>query len=332
MKSVKKPKLGIVGLGMVGEPLMRYFELKGFKRGSNLFCYDTDPKKDYADDITKADIVFVSVPSPRNSDGSCNTNIVESVIKEYADKNKVFVVKSTVEPGFCARLAKKYKVPILFNPEFLTEARAWEDMINPDRQIVAHTVTAKRHASHVLGLLPEAFFSSPGTLGTYTFTRLNSTEAEIGKYAGNLFGALKVTYGNVLADFCEALEKSLRKEGIKTAINYNHVRHAVAHDKRIGDSWLDVHHGDYRGYGGYCFPKDVDALIATMQKTIKKLPLGSAVCKRLEKGTALLMAMRDYNTALLASQGFTPEGISMHDHEVAELLESKKQKYGKRKK
>lgn len=330
MIAVKKAKIGIVGLGMVGNPIRQYFELKGFRRGKNLFCYDADPKKNYFDDIKKADVVFVSVPTPKNADGSCNTSIVEAVIKQYASRDKVFVVKSTVEPGTCARLAKKYKTAILFNPEFLTEARAWEDMLNPDRQIVAHTASAKHHASMVLGLLPDAFFTSPGTLGTYNFTRLNSTEAELGKYAGNLFGALKVTYANVLADFCQALEHTLKKEGIKEKVNYEHIRYIVSHDKRIGDAWMDVYHGNYRGYGGYCFPKDTEALIVTMQKSINKLPQKSVARLRLTKGIKILEAMRDYNTALLASQGYTPDGISMHDHEVKEIVEKNK-KNGRKK-
>ncbi len=315
MPQIKKPKVGIVGLGMVGEPLQKYFELKGFKRGRNLFCYDTDPKKHYLDDVAKADVIFVCVPSPRKPDGSCDISIAESVIKKYADKGKVFVVKTTVEPGTCVRLAQKYKTAILFNPEFLTEVRAWEDMINPDRQIVAHTASARQYASMVLNLLPVAFFSSPGILGTYNFTRLNSTEAEIGKYAGNWFGALKVTYANILADFCQALENVLEKEDIKEKIDYEHIRHIVSHDRRIGDAWMDIYHGNYRGYGGYCFPKDTDALIAVMDKTIKKLPVKSAARNRLQKGIKLLEAMRDYNTALLDSQGYNPEGISRHDHE-----------------
>ncbi len=331
MSSVKNPKIGIIGLGMVGEPLKRYFELRGFKRSLDLFCYDTDAGKDYSDDVNKAELIFVCVPSPRNPDGSCNTGFVESVIEKYANPGKVFIVKSTVEPGTCLRLSGRYKVPILFSPEFLTESRAWEDMINPDRQIVAHTPNAKQYASDVLRLLPVAFFSSPGTLGTYSFIRVNSTEAEIGKYAGNLFGALKVSYGNILADFCEAVGEALKKESLREDVDYNNVRRIVAHDKRIGDAWLDVYHGGYRGYGGYCFPKDTDALIASMKKTIKKLPLKSKIRGRLEKGAALFEAMRNYNEFLLETQGYTPKEISFHSHDVRKIVDgnNKKQKRGK---
>ena len=73
-------KIGIIGLGIVGEPIKRWFEEKrGFKRGVNLFCYDVDPTKSYFDDYNLADIIFVAVPTPPNPDGSCNISIVESV-------------------------------------------------------------------------------------------------------------------------------------------------------------------------------------------------------------------------------------------------------------
>lgn len=322
--AVEKPNIGIVGLGMVGEPLRRYFELEGFTRGKNLFCYDTDPKKNYSDDAHSAHVIFVTVPTPRNPDGSCNAKIVESVIREYADPDKVFVIKSTIEPGTAERLAKKYKVKILFNPEFLTESRAWEDMVNPDRQIVAHTASAKTHSSEILNLLPKAFFSSPGTLGAYHFTRINATEAELGKYAGNAFGATKVTFGNVFADLCDALEYVFKKEGIHVPIDYNNVRKMIAHDRRIGDAWLDVGHGKYRGFGGYCLPKDLDALIFTARALEKRLPADSTNRVLLDRGMRILEAIRDYNNTLLASQGIPFDKATGHDHEVATFLKQQK--------
>lgn len=315
-----KLKIGIVGIGMVGEPLKRYFEMQGFARGKTLFCYDTDPKKSYSEDVTKADIIFVTVPTPRNVDGSCNTTIVESVIAKFRDDKKLFVVKSTVPPGTTETLAKKYRCKIIFNPEFLTEVRAWEDMVNPDRQIVAHTIHAKEHTSAVLAMLPRAFFSSPGTLGTYEFKRINATEAELGKYAGNAFGATKVAFGNIFADLAMGLEEVLRKEGVPVSVDYNNVRSMIAHDRRIGDSWLDVYHGKFRGFGGYCLPKDLDALISRAHTVIQKLSPKSERRVLLQKGIAILEAVRDYNHALLASQGILFEKITGHNNQVDEYI------------
>jgi UDPglucose 6-dehydrogenase len=326
----KEIKIGIIGIGMVGSPFKRYFEEKGFKRGKNLFCYDVDPKKGFFDDVSKANIIFISVPTPRNSDGSCNVSIVEDTVKKFHNKKKVLVIKSTIEPGVVARLQKKYKCPILFNPEFLTESRAWEDFIRPDRQVVGHTAKSKIHAGNVLNLLPEAFFSSPGSLGTYDFVRLNSSEAEMGKYAGNVFGAMKVVFGNILADFCAALEKVLRKEGIRERVHYENVRKMLAHDRRIGDAWLNVKHGEYRGFGGYCFPKDTDAFIVFAKKLEKKLSVKNKEERSLKKlvrqGINFLESMRDYNVELLKSQGLTVEDVSSHNSELNEKLKKLKRK------
>lgn len=317
---VKKPIIGIVGIGMVGAQLRRYFELMGFERKKNLLCFDTDPAKKCSDDIASASIIFICVPTPSRSDGRCDTSIVESVIAKYASPERVLVIKSTVEPATCERFAKKYRTQIFFNPEFLTESRAWEDMINPDRQVVGHTTSAEYMSGILLNLLPRAFFSSPGTLGTYRFSRINATEAELGKYAGNVFGAMKVVFGNIFADLCRVTERILERESITASVEYENVRLILGHDRRIGDAWLDVSHGNYRGYGGYCFPKDTNALIAFARLMVRALPHASSDQKLLDAGVKVFEAMRDYNRALLASQGLTEAMVNRHDTEFAKKL------------
>jgi len=310
-----KIKIGIVGLGMVGTPLMRWFEECGFKRGENLFCYDADPKKDFFDDIQLADVVFICVPTPPNPDGSCNVSIVESVVEQFSEKDTILIIKSTVPPGTTVNLAKKYNCTILFNPEFLTEAQAWEDFIRPDRQIVAYSDKEKRHfISTVLNLLPAAAFQSPGVMGTYHFHEAHSTEAELAKYAGNTFGAIKVSFSNVLADICEAV-----------GADYENVKELVGHDRRIGRAWMDVCHGSYRGFGGYCFPKDLDALILFFKEVIANLSKDAKNKKEvLDKGLALLRSVRDYNEALLRSQGLSTAKVSSHDKDLKKQLKNLK--------
>jgi len=326
----KKPKIGVVGIGMVGKETMRYFLEHGWARGRDLFLYDKDPAKKFSDDVSKSDIIFISVPTPPLKNGSCDTSIVESVVAKYHNQHRVLVIKSTVEPGTIARLQKKYKSPILFNPEFLTESRAWEDFLRPDRQIVGHTAKSMEFASHVLNLLPTAYFSSPGTLGTYEFTRINSSEAELGKYASNIFGAIKVAYANILADFSQALETILKREGIKLPVKYENVRRMVAHDRRIGDAWMDVYKGNYRGFGGYCFPKDFKAF----------LTLGNRLARGLNKkkdkdlktnilsATGALKAIWRYNDNLLKTQNLNIKMVSSHEKDVealaAKVLKKKK--------
>ena len=310
-----KIKIGIIGLGMVGEPIRRWFqEVNGHKRGWDLYCYDVDSKKGYSDDVNMADVIFVSVPTPTNPDGSCNTSIVESAVAGIKD-GKIIIVKSTVQPGTVERLQKKYpKKRLIFNPEFLTESQAWEDFISPDRQIVGTTSKSVSDAIEVLNLLPKKHFIRPWT-SDYSKKSVNATEAEFGKYASNVFGFIKVIYGNILADLCYTVGKVQR---IK--VDYENIRELLGADLRIGQAWLNVSHGNYCGAGGYCFPKDMNAFIAfgeTLEKdAIKKKLLDREHIKVLQGGIAVLKAVRDYNKVLIESQGLSMEDVSRHDKEI----------------
>ncbi len=321
-----KIKLGIIGIGMVGTPLMRWFLEKGFERGKALFCYDADPKKGYFDDVSKANILFICVPTPPNPDGSCNISIVESVVSQLPERenrlNWCIIIKSTVTPGTTAYLCRKYKTRgcFLFNPEFLTEAQAGVDFIRPDRQIIAAAdEESRRWLNLVMNLLPIATYSSPGFFQSkdgrkkYHFHEVNSTEAELAKYGGNVFGAVKVAYSNIIADFCEIF-----------GVPYENVGLLIGYDRRIGAAWMDTLHGKYRGFGGFCFPKDLAALIAHGEKRLKNLKCFDAKKKRaFFRAIGVLKAVWDYNKALLESQGLTIEEVSSHDDELKKKLEQK---------
>jgi UDPglucose 6-dehydrogenase len=321
-KKMEKMRIGLIGVGMVGTPLKRWFFEKGWERGKNLFCYDADPKKGFYDDVSCASVVFICVPTPPNPDGSCNASIVESVVAQLPDRERCVVIKSTVPPGTTAALRKKYKSKgyFLFNPEFLTEAQAWEDFIRPDRQIVAAAdEDSRKWISVVLNLLPIGSFQSPGVDGTYNFHEVNSTEAELAKYAGNNFGALKVAFFNNLCDRCQLL-----------GANYENVRMLVTHDRRIGGAWTDVNHGGFRGYAGFCFPKDSDATIAHDEELLKTLKeKNDGFAEVFEKGLNLLKAKREYNKTLLGFQGRTVEELSVHDKQVKKKIKTRKRRKNK---
>lgn len=318
-----KIKIGVVGLGMVGGTIQKWFEeIKGYKRGKELFCYDIDPKKSASDDITKADIIFVAVPTPPNADGSCNTTLVKSVVAEIPD-GKVIVVKSTVEPGTVEYLQKKYpKKFMMFNPEFLTESQAWSDFVDPDRQIVGHTEKSKSFASDVLSILPDAFFVTPGTKdkNCYGKVRINATEAEMGKYAANVFGYIKVIFGNMLADAAYGLTQKFKNDDVPMTVDYNNIAEMLGHDRRIGMSWLSVNHGNFCGAGGFCFPKDMNAFIHFNEDLIKSLKkikkTDKGLIKSLEAGLNVLKTVRDYNIQLLKWQGLSLEEVSYHNNKL----------------
>lgn len=298
-------KIGIVGVGMVGTPLKRYFEdVKGYQRQSNLFLYDTDPQKKYSDNVSKADVVFVCVPTPRTPEDKANLSALDSAFKTIKG-SKVVVIKSTIPPGTTESFQKKYpRHKILFNPEFLTEKQAWDDFIKPDRQIVGFTEKSIDAAHAVLSLLPKAPFMSPWGVGTYRSVKITATEAEIIKYAGNVHFARKVNFANLLANVSE-----------KLGANYENIRVGLAADHRIGDSHLDVYHGGYRGFGGFCFPKDLDAFVARLDEL------------DLKDEANFLRKDKEFNKNLLAKQGLTLEDVSVHDHEwIQKKLKTKKSK------
>lgn len=318
-KNPQKLKIGIVGVGIVGEPIRRWFEeINGYKRRRDIFCYDADPKKGYFDDINKAEIIFVAVPTPPNSDGSCNTSIVEAAVSKIND-GKVVVVKSTIEPGTVERLQKKYpKKRFIFNPEFLTESQAWEDFLSPDRQIIGTTSKSVSDAVEVLNLLPKKNFIRPWT-SDYSKKSVNATEAEMGKYASNVFGYMKVIYGNILADMAHAINYQFKKDGTSARVDYNNIREIIGADLRIGPAWLNVEHGNYCGAGGYCFPKDMAAFIKFAEKLEQKLSKDKTKADFaciLKRGIFVLKSMQDYNTELLKWQNLTVEEVSKHDKEI----------------
>jgi len=292
------PKIGILGVGWVGGQLKRYLEeIKKYKAGDNLLLFDIDPKK-CAGDINQAEVIFVALPTPRNpKDGTCDLSIIEGIISKIQGE-KIIVLKSTIPPGTTEGMQKKYpQHKFLFNPEFLTESRAWEDMLRPDRQIVGFTEKSVDVAHLVLSLLPKAPFMSPWGLGTYQPIRITATEAELIKYAGNVYFAQKVNWANALAKMSE-----------KLGVDYENIRKAMSADHRIGDSHLDVMHGKYRGFGGYCFPKDTSAFMMFAKE------------QGLDDVHQLLKAAWDFNEHLLNEQGLTIDDVSKHISDLEKII------------
>ena len=285
------PNIGIIGVGWVGAQVKRYFEeFKGYTSGVDLFTHDIDPAK-CVGDINQAAVVFVVVPTPRNpKDGSCDTSILENAVSKVGGAGKVVVLKSTIPPGTTEKMQARYpQHKFLFNPEFLSERTAWHDMLRPDRQIVGFTNSSMEEAHLVLSLLPKAPFMSPWGIGTYHQTRITSTEAEFIKYGGNVYFAQKVNWANAMA-----------RAAANMGADYENIRKGMSADFRIGDSHLDVNHGGYKGFGGYCFPKDTSAFMAFAKE------------RGLNDVHDLLLAAWKFNERLLAEQGLTYDDVSKH--------------------
>lgn len=258
-------RIGIVGTGMVGGALQRYYQSIGVEP----LVYDKGKSIGSMDDVNQADIIFVCVPTPFYLDeGGFDLSYVRAALATIKD-GKVVVMKSTMVPGTTAALQAEYpQFTMLYNPEFLVEKFADRDTAHPDRQIIGVTKVSAACAEQVLALLPQA-----------PYVRIvSSTEAELIKYFGNTFLSLRVTFANQMYDLCQ-----------KMGAEYDLVRDGIAADARIGPSHFDVFYGDYRGYGGKCLPKDTRALIQFGERM--GVPL------------TLLEAAEKYNNALCQSQG-----------------------------
>ena len=239
-------KIGICGIGMVGGALKRYFEKKP---NYELYLYDKKGTGSI-DELNKADFIYICLPTPSKKDGSCDTSIIEEVVDQI-DGEKIIIIKSTVPPGTTDKLQKKYiQHRFLFNPEFLTELTADQDMCYPDRQIVGYTERSFTVAKDIIQQLPLAPFERI----------VKAKEAEMCKYFGNTWFSTKVIFANQMYDVCRELD-----------IDYDAVRDIAAADRRIGRTHLDVFHKGYRGYGGKCLPKDTKALIKFAESPLLEL-------------------------------------------------------------
>jgi UDPglucose 6-dehydrogenase len=184
-------------------------------------------------------------------DGSADLSIVEGVLQELADApgERIAVVKSTVPPGSTENWNKKFSsqgLHVIFNPEFLTEANALDDMRNQNRIILGGP---RPWINEVKQIFQTAFPQVP-------IVKTSSTTAEMVKYMTNNFLTVKVSFANEMAQICEALDNS----GLN--VDYDKVVEYAKYDKRLGDSHWSVPGPDgNRGFGGHCFPKDVNAMI-----------------------------------------------------------------------
>ncbi len=202
--------------------------------------------------IRQSDVIFIAVGTPPRSDGSPDLTAIHAVgddIAAHADQPKIVVIKSTVPVGtgddLQARLDQKSRVKcsVVNNPEFLKEGSAVSDFQKPDRVIIG---AEDAEAAAVVAELHEPFIRNQRPV--HTMTR---AAAEMTKYAANSCLATRISFINQIANMCDAL-----------GIDVNDVRRGIGSDSRIGFQFL--YPG--AGYGGSCFPKDVQGLIHVARK------------------------------------------------------------------
>ena len=245
---MKKFKVGVIGNGFVGEAISF-----AFSSVSDLYIYDTDPSKSLndLDSLHNCDYIFICVPTPMFKDGSQDLSYVQSAFDKATSK-PIYILKSTVLPGTTEMLSKKYSnIKIIFSPEFLSERTAKLDMLTQSRIILGGDLSLTKKAKPLFNHR----FKIKNIIQT------DSKTAELIKYMNNTFFATKVSIMNEFKLLCD-----------KIGANWEDALRGFVSDGRIGDSHLNVPgHDGKLGYGGTCFPKDVNALLSFSEKHNIKL-------------------------------------------------------------
>ena len=245
-------RIGVVGNGFVGGAVKFGFS-PTVGCDAEVRVYDKDPNKSthtLEETVNKSDFIFLSVPTPANKDGSINTDILSSAIKDIDDvstRDNYIVIRSTVTPGTTRRLQQEYhQLNLLFNPEFLTERSANFDFINQSRFIIGSgdSMSSASGAENFEELLKARFGNC------IAFMHCTYETAEMIKYMSNCFFATKVSFMNEMYQIAE-----------KSNVNWQQAIDGLVADGRIGHSHMNVPGPDGKfGFGGSCFPKDIQAM------------------------------------------------------------------------
>ncbi len=246
-----KEKIGVIGAGFVGSSVKF-----GFSPQTNCDAevLVNDKKEELSthslvEIIENCDIIFISVPTPSNPDGSVNTDIInnlfEDILKIDGHEKPVFLLRSTVVPGTCSGFSESFpSIKLVFNPEFLTERSAKFDFINQSRYILG--ANNEEYIEPVASLYKKRFGE------TISIIKTNYQTAELIKYMNNCFFATKVSFLNEMYMIAE-----------KSGADWDKAVEGFIRDGRIGHSHLAVPGPDGKfGFGGSCFPKDMQAIIS----------------------------------------------------------------------
>lgn len=307
-------KIAVVGTGYVGLVTGTCFA----ETGNQVICVDIDEKKvekmrngevpiyephldavfernieadrisfttNLKEAVDFAEIIFLALPTPPGADGSADLRFVLEVAEQLGElmtEYKVIVDKSTVPVGTAEkvkdRIAQKASVPfsVVSNPEFLREGFAIDDFLNPDRVVIGATDS---RAIRIMEELYKPFVQSERQL-----IIMDEKSAELTKYAANSFLATKITFMNEIANFCELV-----------GANVDKVREGIGSDSRIGSKFL------YPGigFGGSCFPKDVQALVKSGKEVGYDFQIiNSVLSVNNEQKTVIVEKLKDFFGAL----------------------------------
>jgi UDPglucose 6-dehydrogenase len=271
---------------------------------------------DLKEGISKAQIIFLALPTPPGKDGAADLQFVLSVAEQLSTiitKYTVIVNKSTVPVGTAERvhtvLAQKLDTAlfdVVSNPEFLREGVAVEDFLKPDRVVIG---TSSERAKKVMDELYQPFVRQGNPIYF-----MDERSAEMTKYAANAYLAMRISFMNEMANLCE-----------KAGANVDHIRIGMGSDSRIGKRFLFPG----VGYGGSCFPKDVKALAQTARELDYDFSIVNTVMKVNDRQKLILGdKIRNYfgndltgRTLAIWGLAFKPETDDIREAPALELIE-----------
>jgi len=231
-------KIGIVGYGYVGQAIAELM--------SRHELVINDPSKGSRGDVSQCDFVFVCVPTPMAPDGSCDTSIVEGVVKSIGP-HPIIIIKSTVAPDTTMRLEAENDVKVVFSPEYAGESSYWSSHAF-HRKMVETPFFVFGGPKDLTAECVDLFLPICGPEKRYIQT--SATAAELAKYAENSFYALKIMFCYEFAKICQA-----------HAEDWNEVREIWLADPRINQMHTAVFAENKQAFGGKCLPKDLSAII-----------------------------------------------------------------------
>ena len=319
-------KIAVVGTGYVGLVTGTCFA----ETGNNVTCVDIDSNKvnklkngeitiyepgleklflrnlkeerlhfttDLAAGVKDAEVIFLALPTPPGEDGSADLKYVLGVAEDLGKiltDYKVIIDKSTVPVGTAekvhAAVAKNAKTTfdVVSNPEFLREGVAVEDFMKPDRVVIG---TSSERAKKLMGDLYAPFVRQGNPV-----IFMDERSAELTKYAANSFLAAKISFMNEIARLCE-----------KLGADVDMVRRGIGSDDRIGKRFLFPG----IGYGGSCFPKDVQALVRSSAEVGYDFEILNAVMKvNEEQKLHLIPGIKKYFNNDLKGKHFALWGLA----------------------
>jgi UDPglucose 6-dehydrogenase len=271
------------GILSIHEPGLRELVNKGLREGRLSFTTDV------AKAIEQALVIFIAVGTPAGENGATDMRYIDEVaddIGRHMNGYKVVATKSTVPVGTAKRITALIQAaqpePVQFsvvsNPEFLREGSAIEDFMRPNRVVVGG------EDPHALAIMKELY--SPLYLIETPVVITDTVTAEMIKYAANTFLAMKISFINEVANLCDAVDADIHD-----------VARGIGLDQRIGSKFL--HAGP--GYGGSCFPKDVQSLTHFAREAGVELKLAAAANEvnqsQRERMVDKIMAMLDNDVA-----------------------------------